>query len=64
LDTVISGVVTRIAKVAERKESDPDIAFEQFVGDVRAGFARGGIAPLLDRMEGFFERTEDKPVSR
>ena len=62
LDAVINGVMARLAKVAEREGSDPDIAFEQFVEEVRAGLARSVIAPLLDRMEGFFERTENKPV--
>jgi hypothetical protein len=62
LDAVIGGVMTRLDGVAKKRASDPDIAYEQFVEEVRAGLARRVIAPLLDRMEGFFERTENKPV--
>jgi hypothetical protein len=62
LNAVISRVMARLAKVAKQKGSDPAIAFEQFIEEVRAGLAQGVIAPLLDRMEGFFERTENKPV--
>jgi AAA domain len=62
LNVVISGVMDRLVGVAKKKGSDPDIAYEQFVEEVRAGLARRVISPLLDRMEGFFERTENKPV--
>ena len=57
-----SRVMARLAKVAKQKGSDPAIAFEQFIEELRVGLAQGVIAPLLDRMEGFFERTENKPV--
>jgi len=62
LDLIISGVLSRLANVAKKKGSDPDIAYEQFIEEVRAVLARGIISPLLDSMEGFFERTENKPV--
>ena len=62
LDIIVSGVISRLANVAKKKGSDPDIAFEQFIEEVRAVLARGIISPLLDNMEGFFERTENKPV--
>jgi hypothetical protein len=62
LNAVISSVMARLAMIAKLKGSDPAIAFEQFIEEVRASLSRGVIAPLLDRMEGFFERTENKPV--
>ena len=49
-------------RLAKQSSGDPDIAFEQFIEEVRAGVARGIITPLLDRMEGFFARTENKPI--
>jgi hypothetical protein len=62
LDIVISGVISRLVNVTKKKGTDPDIAFEQFIEEVRAALAQGIIAPLLNSMEGFFERTENKPV--
>jgi tetratricopeptide (TPR) repeat protein len=62
LDRVISAVLSRLANVAKKKGSDPVIAYEQFIEEIRAALARGIISPLLDRMEGFFERTENKPI--
>jgi Tetratricopeptide repeat len=62
LDAVIDGVLDTTARMADRKGADPVVAFEQFIENIRAGFARIVIAPLLDRMEGFFARTENKPV--
>jgi hypothetical protein len=62
LDGLVIAVMAQVAKLADRKGSDPDIAFEQFIEAARSGLARSIIAPLLDRMEGFFERTEHKPV--
>ena len=62
LDRIISGVLSRLANVAKKKGSDPVIAYEQFIEEIRAALARGIISPLLDRMEGFFERTENKPI--
>jgi hypothetical protein len=62
LNGVIDGLMARLKIVARRKGSDPDIAYEQFVEELRAALAKSVIAPLLNRMEGFFERTENKPV--
>ena len=62
LDAVVATAMGKVAKTAERKSGDPDIAFEQFVEVVRSTLAKSVIMPLLDRMEGFFERTEHKPV--
>jgi tetratricopeptide (TPR) repeat protein len=62
LNGVIGRVMTRLKSVAKKKGSDPDIAYEQFIEEVRASLAAGVISPLLDSMEGFFERTENKPV--
>jgi hypothetical protein len=62
LEEVISRVTARLKGIATHKGSDPAIAFEQFVEEVRAALAQIVISPLLDRMEGFFERTENKPV--
>jgi hypothetical protein len=62
LDEVVNAVLGRVAGIAKAKGSDPVIAFEKFVEDVRAATARRVISPLLDRMEGFFARTENKPI--
>jgi hypothetical protein len=62
LAAVVTTVMGKVARTAERKSSDPDIAFEQFVEGVRSTLAKSVIGPLLDRMEGFFERTEHKPI--
>jgi hypothetical protein len=62
LEEVISRVMAKLKGIATHKGSDPAIAFEQFVEEVRAALATIVISPLLDRMEGFFERTENKPV--
>jgi GYF domain 2 len=62
LDAVVTTAMGKIAKVAERKSGDPDIAFEKFIEVVRSTLAKSVIGPLLDRMEGFFERTEHKPI--
>src|SRR5258708_9997806 len=62
IDAVVDGVMKNALRLAKQKGDDPDIAFEQFIEGVRASLARGIIAPLLDRMEGFFARTENKPV--
>jgi tetratricopeptide (TPR) repeat protein len=62
VDAVVDGVMKNALRLAKQKGDDPDIAFEQFIEEVRASLARGIIAPLLDRMEGFFARTENKPV--
>jgi tetratricopeptide (TPR) repeat protein len=62
LNRVISGIVTRLKIVAKQRSSDPDIAYEQFIEELRASLAKVVISPLLDSMEGFFERTENKPV--
>lgn len=61
LNAVIKGVIGRLLAIKQRAP-DPDIAFEQFIEELRAGLARIVIAPLLDSMEGFFERTESKPL--
>jgi AAA domain/Tetratricopeptide repeat len=62
LNGVVEGLMARLKTVAKQKGSDPDTAYEQFVEELRAGLAGHIISPLLDRMEGFFERTENKPV--
>ena len=62
LEEVISRVMAKLKGIATQKGSDPAIAFEQFVEEVRAALAKIIVSPLLDRMEGFFERTENKPV--
>ena len=62
LAAVVTTVMGKVAKTAERKSSDPDIAFEQFIEGGRSTLAKSVIGPLLDRMEGFFERTEHKPI--
>jgi hypothetical protein len=62
VDAVVNGVMKNTLRLAKQKGDDPDIAFEQFIEEVRASLARGIIGPLLDRMEGFFARTENKPV--
>jgi tetratricopeptide (TPR) repeat protein len=62
LNRVISDVMARVKSLAKQKRSDPDVAYEQFVEELRAALARIVISPLLDRMEGFFERTENKPL--
>jgi tetratricopeptide (TPR) repeat protein/very-short-patch-repair endonuclease len=62
LDTVVTTVIEKVAKTAQRKSSDPDIAFEQFIEGARSALAKSVVGPLLDRMEGFFERTEHKPI--
>jgi AAA domain len=62
VDAVVNGVMENTLRLANQKRDDPDIAFEQFIEGVRASLARKIIGPLLDRMEGFFARTENKPV--
>ena len=62
VDGGVDGVMKNALRLAKQKGDDPDIAFEQFIEEVRASLARGIIGPLLDRMEGFFTRTENKPV--
>jgi hypothetical protein len=62
VDTVVDGVMKNALRLAKQKGDDPDIAFEQFIEEVRASLARGIIAPLLGNMEGFFARTENKPI--
>jgi AAA domain len=62
LNRVIRSIMARLKLVADQKGSDPDVAYEQFVEEVRASLAKTVIFPLLDRMEGFFERTENKPI--
>ena len=62
LNAIIDGVLDRISKMPDRKGADPVVAFEQFVEGIRDGFARTVIGPLLDRMERFFGRTENKPL--
>ena len=62
VDAVVDGVMKNAVRLAKQRSGDPDIAFEQFIEEVRAGVARGIITPLLDRMEGFFARTENKPI--
>jgi len=59
---VIEGVMMQAFKLADQKGDDPDIAFEKFTEATRSAVAREIIAPLLNRMEGFFARTENKPV--
>jgi len=62
LNGIIQGVMGRVRKIAKDAGNDPEIAFERFVEEVRSALARTVIGPLLDRMEGFFERTENKPI--
>ena len=62
VDAVVEEVVAATRSLAGQKKKDPEIAFEHFCEQVRAGVARQVIAPLLDRMEDFFTRTEYKPV--
>jgi hypothetical protein len=62
LDEVVSTVLDRVTVIARQKGSDPVIAFEKFFEEVRALLASRVISPLLDRMEGFFARTENKPI--
>ena len=62
VDVVVNGVMKNTLRLANQKDDDPEIAFEQFIEEVRANLARAIIGPLLDRMEGFFARTENKPV--
>ena len=62
LDAIVNSVLDRISKMPDRKGADPVVAFEQFLEGIRGSFARTVIGPLLDRMEGFFGRTENKPV--
>lgn len=61
-DAVIGSVMKNALRVAKSTGDDPHIAFEQFIEEVRSSLARNIIGPLLDRMEGFFARTENKPV--
>ena len=62
LNAIINGVLDRISKMPDRKGADPVVAFEQFAEGIRGGFARTVIGPLLDQMERFFGRTENKPL--
>ena len=62
LNAVINGILATTLKMPNRKGADPVVAFEQFIENIRSECARMIIAPLLDRMEAFFERTENKPV--
>jgi len=62
VETVVDGLMKNTLRLAKHKGDDPDIAFEQFIEEVRASLARGIIAPLLENMEGFFARTENKPI--
>jgi GYF domain 2/AAA domain len=62
VDAVVNGVMEYTLRLAKQKGDDPDIAFEQFIEEVRTSLARRIIGPLLGRMEGFFARTENKPV--
>jgi hypothetical protein len=62
VEVVVDGVMKNALRLVKQKGDDPDIAFERFIEDVRATVARVIISPLLDRMEGFFGRTENKPI--
>ena len=62
LNNVVTALITKAFVISQKKGSDPDIAYEQYIEEVRAALARRVVGPLLDRMEGFFERTEHKPV--
>ena len=62
LQGVVTEVTGRVATIAKEVGNDPDIAFERLIEEVRSALARRIVAPLLDRMEGFFERTENKPI--
>lgn len=62
LNTIVNGVLDRLSKMPDRKRTDPVVAFERLLEGIRGDFARTVIGPLLDRMEGFFGRTENKPL--
>jgi hypothetical protein len=62
LRIVVGAVMTQAGKIIKDIGNDPDIAFERFCEQLRAELARTIINPLLDRLEGFFERTENKPI--
>lgn len=62
ITAVVSSVLTWANALAKKKGADPEVAFEQFVEKTRAGLAKEVISPLLDRMEQFFARTEQKPI--
>ena len=62
VDGVVEEVLVATRGLAGQKKKDPEIAFEHFCELVRSAVARQVIAPLLDRMEEFFTRTEYKPV--
>jgi tetratricopeptide (TPR) repeat protein len=52
LDEVVSAVLNQVTSIVKQKGSDPVIAFERFIEELRASLARRVISPLLDRMEG------------
>lgn len=62
LDEVVDDILTRVQTASKQEKTDPVVAFEKFVEDVRAALAKRIIGPLLDKMEGFFARTENKPI--
>jgi hypothetical protein len=47
LNAIINGVLDRMSKMPDRKGADPVVAFEQFLEDMRGGFARTVIGPLI-----------------
>ena len=62
LEAVISKSMEMAQKITSDQAADPELAFEKFVEEVRASLARGVIGPLLDRLDDFFSRSENKPV--
>lgn len=62
LRSAVSDVMARVGRIAKEVGNDPEFAFERFVEETRSTLARKVIAPLLDRMQGFFERTENRPL--
>jgi hypothetical protein len=62
VDAVLKEIMTATRDLGAKKKKDPEIAFEHFCELVRSALAQQIIAPLLDRLEEFFTRTEYKPV--
>jgi hypothetical protein len=62
LDAVVLDCLKMARKLADDQAADPELAFERFIEEVRASVARHVIGPLLNQLEGFFSRTEHKPV--
>jgi hypothetical protein len=62
LDALVSKSMEAAQKIIADQSADPELAFEKFIEEIRASLARRVIGPLLDRLDDFFSRTENKPV--